>query len=69
MATNTGVDIVRVNGAILYPGIPGISLGDSRTFGGNEGEIYCGNIIVSFASLVTPEIEIIQKFYTEENDK
>ena len=43
-ATNTGDNIVTVNGAILYPGVPGTSLGDSRSFGGNENEEYAGYI-------------------------
>lgn len=64
--TNTGDEIVRVNDMILYPGTPGTILGDSRSVGGNEGEIYCGNIRVQFAGGgAAPALEIIQKFYNE----
>lgn len=64
--TNTGDDIVRVNDMILYPGTIGTSLGDSRSIGGNEGEIYCGNIRVQFDGVgLNPSLEIIQKFYNE----
>jgi len=66
-ATNVGGAIVRVNEAILYPGTIGTNLGDSRTFGGNEGEIYVGTIRVSFDPAgPNPAVEIIQKFYVEE---
>lgn len=68
-ATNIGADIVRINEAILYPVVPGTSLGDSRTFGGNEGEIYVGTIRVAFAAAVNPQVEIIQKFYVAEDDE
>ncbi len=63
--TNTGQDPVEVNGMILYPGTPGTQLGDSRTIGGNEGEIFVGRITVTFQTVVAPQLEIIQKFYTE----
>lgn len=64
--TNTGDEIVRVNDMILYPGVIGVSLGDSRSIGGNFGEEYCGNIRVQFAGGgANPALEIIQKFYNE----
>jgi hypothetical protein len=63
MFTNTGLDIVEVNGMVLYPGVPGTSLGDSRTIGGNEGEVFVGTIKVTFRSLVGPQLEMVQKSY------
>lgn len=67
--TNTGDNIVRVNEMILYPGTIGTILGTSRSIGGNEGEIYIGNIRVAFAQPNTAlqQIEIIQKFYVEDD--
>jgi hypothetical protein len=63
--TNIGDTIVTVNGCILNPGVPGTSLGDSRTFGGNFGERYVGDIRISFSVPlgVAPSVEVIQKFY------
>jgi len=61
MVTNTGADIVEVNGMILYPGTVGTNLGDSKTIGGNQNEVYKGNIIVAFRTLVAPALEIVQK--------
>ena len=63
MVTNTGVDTVQVNDMILYPGVPGTSLGDSRTIGGNQGEVYKGTLKIAFATLVAPALEIVQKTY------
>lgn len=60
MFTNTGLDTVTVNGMLLFPG-PAGSLGDSITIGGNEGEIYVGNIVVAFATLAGPSLQIVQK--------
>jgi len=68
MITNVGDVIVTVNDQIFYPGVPGTSLGDSRTFGGNEGEIYLGNIKVAFANPpigVLPQIEVVYKVYVD----
>lgn len=65
--TNTGDTIVVVNDTILYPGTPGTFLGDSRSFGGNKGELYVGKLKVSFVLPlgVLPQLEITQKFYVE----
>lgn len=64
--TNVGGKIARVNGMIIYPGVPGTSLGDSRSVGGNEGEIYKGRIQIAFeAGGANPNIEIVQKFYPD----
>lgn len=61
--TNTGDSIVRVNGRTLYPGVPGTSLGDSISIGGNHGEVYTGNINISFGAGAAPACEVEQKFY------
>jgi hypothetical protein len=61
MVTNTGLDVVTVNGMVLNPGVPGVSLGDSKTIGGNQNEVYKGNIIVAFATLAGPSLEVVQK--------
>jgi len=64
--TNIGDVIVKVNDQIYYPGVIGVSLGDSRSFGGNEGEIYKGIIKVAFQvppGGVNPQIELVQKVY------
>lgn len=64
--TNIGTTIVTVDQEIYYPGVPGVSLGDSRTFGGNLGEIYRGGPIqVSFAAGAGSQISIIQKVYVK----
>lgn len=67
--TNLGDAPASVNGMILYPSAtPGTALGDSRSIGGNEGEIFKGNLNLSFdlsGGAVSPQVEIIQKFYVE----
>lgn len=71
-ATNTGDTIAWVDGQILYPGIPGTSLGDSVTVGGNFGEIFLGHIKVEFDTTgggTQPEIQIDQKFYVLPGNK
>lgn len=70
IATNTGDDPVMVNDRILYPGVPGTSNGDSVSIGGNFGELYFGNIKVSFSGIgVTPQVTIEQKFYIVSDNK
>lgn len=66
-ATNVGDTVVFINECILTPGVPGVALGDSITFGGNQDEIYLGLIKVRFQTPLgaAPAIEIVQKFYTE----
>lgn len=72
MVTNTGDVIVEVNDQILYPGTIGTSLGDSKSFGGNYGEVYVGKLKVAFANPtggVQPSLEVVFKVYTNiEND-
>jgi hypothetical protein len=66
--TNIGDTICTVNDQIFYPGVPGTSLGDSRSFGGNANEVYKGNIKVAFANPAgaAPQIEIVYKTYSPE---
>jgi hypothetical protein len=67
MFTNTGDTVALVNGMVINPGVPGASLGDSRSIGGNEDEIYIGRIQIAFAipGGVNPQVEIVQKFFSE----
>lgn len=60
--TNVGDTIATVNGMIIYPGVPGTSLGDSRSISGFENDLYRGNIEVSFIVPigVAPAVEIVQ---------
>lgn len=66
MATNIGDRTCLVNDQLLFPGTPGTVLGDSRTWGGNAGEIYVGQIKVEFQGVgVAPAIEIVQKVFVD----
>lgn len=63
-AINTGDDPVTVGDTLLYPGVPGTVNGDSKTVGGNLGEIFLGNIRIVFSGIgVAPAVTIEQKFY------
>jgi hypothetical protein len=66
--TNVGDTLCVVNDQIFYPGVPGTSLGDSRSYGGNENEIYKGIIKVAFANPggALPSLEIVYKTYSPE---
>ena len=64
--TNLGTSVIRVNKITLFPSAtPATVAGDSITFGGNLGEIYKGDINITFVLPVgaTPLAEISQKFY------
>jgi hypothetical protein len=66
--TNLGDTIAEVNGMVVFPSAtPATDLGDSRSIGGNQGEIYSGNIKLSFRAPVgaAPLIEIAQKFFVK----
>lgn len=65
-ATNTGAVIVRVNGEILYPGVPGTRLGDSTSVLLHENDLYAGNIDVSFDAGAGAAVVIVQIFYIYE---
>lgn len=59
--TNTGDTIARVNNMIIYPGVPGTSLGDSRSISAYENDFYRGNIDISFdVGGIAPSVEIVQ---------
>lgn len=68
-ARNVGDDVVRINGIPLLPRlIPGTS-GEAMSIGGNLGEAYDGLIQIVFAGLTAnPMVEIIQKYYLEEQN-
>lgn len=64
--TNIGTATFKVNGKILFPSAtPASELGDSISFGGNEGEIYTGNLQIQFLGVLgaTPQVEVIFKYY------
>ncbi len=64
IAINTGDDPVTVNDTVLYPGTIGTINGDSKTVGGNMGEIFLGNISIRFAGIgANPIVTIEQKYY------
>ena len=66
--TNLGDTTILVNGAILFPSAtPLTAQGDSKSFGGNEGETYIGYIQLTFQFPIgaAPLAEIIQKFYID----
>jgi hypothetical protein len=66
IVTNLGDTIATINGAILFPSAtPATDAGDSLAFGGNEGDVYSGNLKLAFAFPVgaNPQVQIIQQFY------
>lgn len=70
IAVNTGDDIVRINDQVLYPGVPGITIGDSVTYGGNFGELFIGQIKISFDGVgANPQVAINQKIYITNNNE
>jgi len=70
MATNIGDTIVTVNDEILYPGVPGTSVGDSITIGGHYGYEYKGFIRIQFATPAgtLPQVSIKQLFVPKEQN-
>lgn len=69
-ATNIGDVDVLINGKILFASAtPATQQGDSISFGGNEGEIYIGNIQITFVvggAGTNPRCELIEKFYVDD---
>lgn len=66
MFTNVGDTAATVNGMVVFPSAtPATAIGDSRQITGHEGDVYTGNIMLSFRApvLVTPSVEIVQLFY------
>lgn len=62
--TNLGDSTATVGGMVLFPGTIGSVIGDSRTVGGNLGEIISEKRLpVSFTGGTTNNLEVIQKFY------
>lgn len=51
--TNVGTAIAKVNNQVIYPGVPGTSLGDSRSMSAHEGEVYVGDLVLQFDQPVT----------------
>lgn len=70
--TNIGDTPLKINDAILFPSAtPATVQGDSKSFGGNEGEIYIGKLSLSFLQpvLANPLCEIIQKYYIPDEEE
>lgn len=69
MFTNLGDTVAFVNEMVIFPSAtPLTALGDSRTIMAHNGEVYKGNIRLSFRQPVgvQPLVEIVQLFYAEE---
>ena len=70
VATNIGDTVVTINRKILFPSAtPLTAQGDAFSFGGNEGEIFVGDLDIAFRAPVgaAPAIEILQKFYIDKD--
>lgn len=67
-ATNVGDTPCTINQILLYPGVPGTSLGDSVAISANELDIYSGNLDISFAQPIgaVPRIMIVQIVYLKD---
>lgn len=64
IVTNIGLDIVTIDDHVLYPGVPGMSNGDTLVVGGNRGEIFRGSIKIAFAGgNINQQVTIDQKYY------
>ncbi len=63
--TNTGLDIVSVNGKVLYPGVPGTSLGDGFAIAAHKGDVFKGQIQIRFTNAAAMQLEIVQIFYMD----
>lgn len=67
MLTNVGDTIVHVNGMVLFPSsTPATDIGDSRTIGGDENEIFKGLVLRLAFNLplgAAPALEVVQLFY------
>jgi hypothetical protein len=67
-AINIGSDVATINGIPLNPPAAGEVLGDSFVFGGLKGEIFIGRINVAFATVVAPQVLIIEKIYQPDQE-
>lgn len=66
MFTNLGDTIATVNGMVVFPSAtPATAIGDSRTIAAHWGELYTGNITLSFRAPLgaAPAVEIVQLYY------
>ncbi len=63
--TNLGDTICEVSGMRIYPGVPGVSLGDSRSIMLHRTDVFRGNIDIAFIQPVgvAPLVEIVQLVY------
>lgn len=68
MFTNIGDVPAEVGGMLLYPGVVGTSLGDSRSLGGHLMDLFKGRIQIKFlpSAGTQPLVELVQLFYLEE---
>lgn len=66
--TNIGDTIVKINQMICYPGVPGTSLGDSRSISSFQDDLYRGPLEISFQVPLgtNPAVEIVQIVLHEE---
>lgn len=67
MFTNIGGTTARIQDMVVFPSAtPATVLGDSRSVMAHEGDIYKGNLKLSFdLPLVNPNIEVVQLFYID----
>lgn len=65
---NIGTTVCFINKIPLNPGVPGVSNGESISFGGNRGEVFRGRIELEFAggagnAVVTQKVYITKEDY------
>lgn len=68
MFTNIGDTVASVNDMRIFPSAtPATVLGDSRSVMAHEGDVYKGQLKLSFAfpSGALPQVEIVQLFYID----
>lgn len=69
LIVNLGDSIATINGAFLFPSpTPATDAGDSLTLGGNLGDIYRGQLVLSFPVATigaNPQVQVIQQYYVE----
>ncbi len=62
MVTNIGTTICFVNNFPLHPGVPGTNNGEAFIMGGNQDEIYRGQLQIRFTGN-TGAAMVTQKFF------
>lgn len=67
MFTNIGDCTAYLNGMVVYPSSDFTTiLGDSRSIGAHENELYLGEMNVKFdTGGANPRLEVVQLFYTD----